>query len=194
VVLTGASAGGFGAAFNYDRVAQAFCPTPVVLVDDSGPVMSDTYMPPCLQERWRTLWGLNGNLPADCADCSLPNGGGMSNYIPYIGGKYPGARLGLISSDKDSTIAYFFGFGKNNCAGIDGLGSALSGAEFAAGLDELRATLLMPFPSWGSYYLPSTTHTYIAGNGYYTANVMGTALTDWVAAMVSGGASAHVGP
>src|SRR5262249_46178950 len=51
VLLTGESAGGFGALYNYDRVAQDFCPTPVVLVDDSGPPMSDTYLAPCLQTR-----------------------------------------------------------------------------------------------------------------------------------------------
>src|SRR5689334_18496513 len=47
VVLTGTSAGAFGAFLNYHRVAQAFCPKPTVLIDDSGPVMSDTYLAPC---------------------------------------------------------------------------------------------------------------------------------------------------
>ncbi|MCK6589677.1 MAG: pectinacetylesterase family protein, partial [Polyangiaceae bacterium] len=194
VLLTGESAGGFGAAFNYDRVAQAFCPTPVVLVDDSGPVMSDTYMPPCLQTRWRDLWALNSTLPADCADCSLPNGGGMVNYVTYIGNKYAGSNLGLISSDKDGTIALFFGFGQNNCSGIDGFGSALPGAEFAAGLDELRTMFMMPYPSWSSFFVDSTSHTYLGGASYYNTTVMGVNLADWVGNIVNQGPGSHVGP
>jgi hypothetical protein len=194
VVLTGVSAGGFGAAFNYDRVAQAFCPRPVALIDDSGPVMSDMYMPPCLQTRWRTLWGIDSTLPADCADCSLPNGGGMFNYVTYLGNKYPSSKLGLISSDEDSTIAYFLGFGKNDCAGIDGLGSALSGPEFAAGLNELRTMYLTPQPSWGSYFVSSTSHTYLSSAPYYNTTVMNIALTQWVSDLVTGGPSSHIGP
>ena len=64
VLLTGVSAGGFGAAFNYDRVASAFCPTPVVLLDDSGPPMADPYLAPCLQKQWRDLWSAGHGLHA----------------------------------------------------------------------------------------------------------------------------------
>src|SRR5690606_5667790 len=35
VLVTGESAGGFGAAFNYDRIADAFPGTRVTLLDDS---------------------------------------------------------------------------------------------------------------------------------------------------------------
>jgi hypothetical protein len=194
VLLTGVSAGGFGAAFNYDRVAQAFCPTPVALVDDSGPVMSDTYIAPCLQARWRDLWGLSSTLPADCVNCSLPSGGGIVNYVTYLGNKYPNSSLGLVSSDKDSTIAFFFGFGKNNCSGIDGFGSALTGAEFSMGLNELRTMYLTPYPSWSSYFVNSTSHTYLGGATYYTTTVMNVKLSDWVGNIVSNGPGSHVGP
>ncbi len=120
VLLTGDSAGGFGAHYNYDRVAQAFCPTPVALVDDSGPIMPDQYLAPCLQKRWRALWNLDSSLPAFCNDCSNADGGGLVNAYNAVGQKYPKAHLGVISSDKDSVISMFYGFGKNNCAGIDG--------------------------------------------------------------------------
>ena len=66
----GLVAGGFGAAFNYDRVSAAFCPLPVTLLDDSGPPMSDTYLAPCLQKQWRGLWNLPGVLPAACTACA----------------------------------------------------------------------------------------------------------------------------
>ncbi|MRG96547.1 pectin acetylesterase-family hydrolase [Polyangium spumosum] len=195
VLLTGVSAGGFGAFYNYDRVAQAFCPTPVALIDDSGPPMTDTYMSPCLQQRWRELYGFEKTLPADCVECTLPNGGGLSNAWTLYGQKYPDASLGLLSSDKDNTITQFFGYGKNNCSNIDGIfPSALTGAEYTAGLNELRESFLEPSPAWSSYYVSSTTHTYLGGSGYYNTTVQGAALTDWVGGIVSGAPAVHVGP
>ncbi|AKT39494.1 uncharacterized protein CMC5_036410 [Chondromyces crocatus] len=194
VLLTGASAGGFGAAFNYDRVAQAFCPHPVALLDDSGPPMADTYMAPCLQKRWRDLWNLDGSFPTDCADCSTANGGGIVNLASHLGAKYPDARLGLISSDKDNTIRTFFSFGQNNCASIDGLPSSMSSATYAQGLEDLRQNHLSDSASWATYFIDSTTHTYLGGNGFYSTTVSGTALTDWVARLFMGEPPGHVGP
>ena len=87
VLLTGISAGGFGALYNYDRVARDFCPLPVTLIDDSGPPMSDTYLAPCLQTRWRTLWGLNATLPPDCPQAIGSNGGNIVAAITCLGKK-----------------------------------------------------------------------------------------------------------
>ncbi|EYF03062.1 pectin acetylesterase-family hydrolase [Chondromyces apiculatus] len=194
VLLTGTSAGGFGAAFNYDRVAQAFCPTPVTLVDDSGPVMSDEYLAPCLQQRWRTLWGLDGTLPADCAECTPSNGGGLLNYTVYLGSKYPERRLGLISSLQDNTIRTFYSYGNNNCAGIEGLPGSMTGAAYTAGLTELRDDYLTSTTSWASYYMSGTAHTILGGNGYYSTTVAGVSLTGWVASLLDEAPATHVSP
>ncbi|UQA58690.1 pectinacetylesterase family protein [Polyangium aurulentum] len=194
VLLTGVSAGGFGALYNYDRVAQAFCPTPVVLIDDSGPPMSDQYTPACLQERWRTLWGLDKTMPKGCVECSNPQGGGLVNAYTFFGEKYKDGRLGIVSSDKDNVISLFYGFGKNNCANIDGFPSGLSGAEYAAGLAEVRDNFLKLSPAWGTYFISSTTHTWLGGNGFYSTNVGGKPLTGWVSDLVNDGPASHVGP
>ena len=76
VLVTGVSAGGFGAAFNYDRIADAFPGEKVTLLDDSGPPMSDDFMATCLQKKWRDAWGLDDSMPADCTDCFPADGGG----------------------------------------------------------------------------------------------------------------------
>lgn len=194
VLLTGVSAGGFGAAYNYDRVAQAFCPTPVLLLDDSGPPMADPYLAPCLQAHWRGLWNLTGTLPADCAECTTPEGGGIVNYTTFLKNKYPAGRLGLISSDKDSVISLFMGFGKNDCADINGFGSALSGQVYAEGLNDLRDNYMSGSGVWGTYFIDSTTHTYLGGPGFYSTTVDSVKLTDWVGDLVGGAPLTHVGP
>src|SRR5436190_15002914 len=64
VVLTGSSAGGFGALMNYDRTQIAFGETPVYLLDDSGPMLADMFLTPCLQKMFRDMWNLDAVLPA----------------------------------------------------------------------------------------------------------------------------------
>jgi len=193
VLLTGVSAGGFGAAYNYDRIAQAFCPRPVWLIDDSGPPMGDAYLAPCLQSRWRDLWNLGFTLPNDCVNCTGPDGGGIVNYTTFLADKYPSSRLGLISSNRDNVISLFFGYGQNNCANIDGFTGPISGAEYTAGLEDLRDNHLTS-AVWATYFIDSTQHTWIGGGSYDTAEVGGVRLRDWVGAHVTTGTAGHVGP
>ncbi len=188
VLLTGISAGGFGAALNYDRVASAFCPTPVTLLDDSGPPMSDEYLAPCLQKEWRGLWSLDAALPANCSACSQPDGGGIVNYASYLGARWPDAKLGLVSSTHDAVISTFFGFGADQCTAA----VPLSGDTYQAGLDDLRDHYLTG-KGWGTYYISSVSHTWLLGPGFYTTTVQGKRLSDWVGDLV-GGKPSHVGP
>ena len=195
VVLSGSSAGGFGALFNYDRVAQAFCPTVVVLLDDSGPPLADETMAPCLQTRWRTLWGLDETLPADCAACSgQPDGGGLVSAVGFLGAKYPEARLGLVSYEQDAVISLFFGYGKNECLTLDAAPVTLTGPEYAAALAALRAEHLEPSAPWSSYVMAGSLHTVLGGDAFYTAVAGDVPLTQWVDALLEGAPPGHVGP
>jgi hypothetical protein len=194
VLLTGSSAGGVGAAYNYDRVAQAFCPRPVVLVDDAGPPMSDEYLAPCLQKRWRELWGLDGTLPVGCPDCSGADGGGIVNYATYLADRYPDARLGLVSSEEDDVIRLFYGFGENDCGNLDGvLPSSMSGPRFREGLANLRDSYLSKSPVWGTYFVPGAAHTFLGGGGYTATKVEDVPLTEWISTMIDGGDPGHLG-
>jgi hypothetical protein len=188
VLLTGISAGGFGAALNYDRVAAAFCPIPVTLLDDSGPPMSDGYLAPCLQEQWRELWNLQATLPAGCG-CDTANGGGIVNYVTYLSKRWPNSSMGLISSTQDAVISTFYGFGDDDCTEA----TPLSGAVYTAGLMDLRANYLSQSGHWGTYYIDSIQHTWLLGPGFYLTTVNGTSLPAWVGALVNGQTS-NVGP
>ena len=188
VLVTGQSAGGFGAAFNYDRIAGAWPQAKVTLLDDSGPPFADMYLAPCLQAEWRGLWNLDATLPVDCDDCFGPDGGGISNLAPYLAAKHPDQRFALFSSAQDAVIRTFFGYGMNNC-----LGGVMTGEMFEAGLHDLRDDVLADDPVWASYYAPGIGHTITSGPGYYTTEVDGLRLVDWLAALLNGETS-HVGP
>lgn len=193
IVVMGVGAGGFGATFNFHRIAQAFCPVPTILIDDAGPLMSDTYLAPCLQHRLRELWGMNPNFPLDCAGCTGEDGG-MINYVDYLSSRYPEGRFALISSMDDETVRFFYGFGQDACANLDNFASSsLSQSDYTAGLGDLR-TNHMDGPSWASYYIPGSQHGYLDNKSYANTTVNGVDLIDWVANIVEDGPMANVGP
>ena len=183
VVLTGSSAGGFGAAFNYDRVAKAFGPQrPVFLLDDSGPPMSDTYLTPCLQQTVRDAWNLDATLPAECTECEGPDGGGLVNLATYLGATYPNQRQGLITSNRDGTIRTFFGFGYPNCSNV----TPMPEEVFAAGVTELTQ-IVAPYPSFAAYVIDETAHVWLLDATLGGTTSGGVRLTDWLRAFLEGG-------
>lgn len=132
VILTGASAGGFGAALNFSMVSDAFGDVPVDVVDDSGPPFDDKFMFPCMQKYWRTLWGYDAAFPADCAECRQADGAGMMHLADFLMRKHPKARVALISSMQDEIIRLFYSMGLKDCSTIT---TADPVAIFIGGMD-----------------------------------------------------------
>lgn len=190
VLLTGVSAGGFGAAANYDQVQRGFGCTPVDLLDDAGPPMSKEFVTPCLQTLFRESWGLDETMIADCgADCGDKDGF-LLDFVKHLAKTHSERTQGLISATADETIRMFYDFGKNDCkAGIPG---SMPPARFEEGLLDARDQLAS-FESFGSYLFEGSTHTMIGSSRFYTHEVDGTSLRDWVADLLDGKPS-HVGP
>jgi len=211
VLLTGVSAGGFGASANYVQTAKAFGSTPVYLLDDSGPAMEAPYLAECMQSQFASLWGMGGAL-ADCgSDCSNPNSY-FVDFAKHIGKTYPTMPFGLIESTQDSVISLFFGYGNpGNCAGSVLPGASLPGPTFTAGLQDAESKIAGA-TNYGSFFFASTQHTSIGatttfdnGSTNVTASLLipdggavpdaGTIkLTDWIATLVNEGTVSNVGP
>jgi hypothetical protein len=119
VVVTGASAGSFGAGLNFGMVSDAFAGVQSDLMLDSGIPFEDEQWPPCLQQRWRDLFGINAALPPDCAECFDADGGGLAHLSDFWLQKQPAMRVALISSLHDEVIRLFFTPGENDCATVD---------------------------------------------------------------------------
>lgn len=181
VLITGASAGGFGGGFNFVRFADAFPQSAISFVDDSAPILGDDYVTPCLQQQWRDLWGLTETLPPGCDACTGADGGGLTNIATYIAAAVPRANLGLISSTRDGTISIFYAFGVDDCSGF----GTMPGGVFEAGLYEYRATQLGP-SGWASYFIPSTEHVWTQNSDFYDTEVGGVLLTDWLQDLLDG--------
>lgn len=189
VLLTGISAGGFGAAANYIQVANKFGSVPVYLLDDSGPMMDSPYVPACLAQLFIQTWSLDKTILADCgSDCS-DTSHALIDFMKHIAKTYPTVRMGLIDSTGDSVITQFFGFGDSNCTAY----AALTAQTFTAGLQDIR-TQLASTSNFGTFVFQGTDHTTIETAANFdsrtSANVK---LTSWVTQLL-GGTVTNVGP
>jgi hypothetical protein len=195
VLLTGISAGGFGAAANYVQTAKAFGSVPVYDLDDSGPTMESPYVSSCLQGQWAETWGFDKTILADCgSDCPDPKNYTVDAAI-HVAKLYPHIPFGLVEDTGDEIITLFYGFGQNNCAGsID----PLSASTFTAGLLDAR-TKLAAYPNTGGFIFQGTDHTSL-GLAAFDTRVAGSGdaatvkLSDWVATLVNDGTVTNVGP
>lgn len=181
VVLTGVSAGGFGSILNYDQTKRIMGDTDVYMIDDSGIPFSDQYMSSCLQSKWRDLW--NMQFPEDCENCRNNEGGGFINYVTYLENKYPERDFAFISSLSDSTIRFFYGFGRNNCRVLI---PSMRSRDFRAGMLEIRDEIAY---NQGRFFLfEGTAHTYLKKSKFYDVKRDGQAMNEFVSDYLEGNA------
>lgn len=189
IILSGFSAGGFGAAYNYDHVAKKFPNNKVILLDDSGPPMAEAYVAPCLQKYLFDLWGLKNTVPEGCADCAPASGVFMEPLAKYLSTAYQDRFLGLVSSTEDATISSFWGFGLNDCQDLMTSGGSYPGAQYAAGLADLRDRVTAADPKFYTYYIDGTDgsdktrHVWL--DNYAGVSSNGVLLSDWLTKLIA---------
>jgi hypothetical protein len=198
VLLTGISAGGFGAALNASQVADAFGPeVQMVLVDDSGPPLSNAVIPPCLQQIYRDTWGLDDTVLASCPNCD-PDDFATGLY-DHLVANYPDMHLGLFSNTADLVIRTFmgFGWGDGNYDQCDGNPKSVPADDYEADLLAMRAahddrasTYLVGRDRVG--YNGGRNHT-VLRFGFYTTKIQGTTVAEWLGDVIDGDV-VHVGP
>jgi len=172
--VTGESAGGFGSLAVYPQVRDYFPNARGVLMDDSGQILADEYLAPCLVEEWRTTWNLNANLPADCP-CNNDEGN-LASAWAYGKQKYPNDSFSLISSVNDVVISTFFSFGLDNCSAAIPLGFN----KMHEGLEALADTGVNIF------MIPGAMHTHTSHGEFYSRQVDGIYLYQWIAQLIDG--------
>lgn len=195
VLLTGISAGGFGASINFPQAQRAFGSTPVVLINDSAPPMPTTVYPPCLQEIWRTVWRLDRTMLAECgANCPNPDNFSQ-DYLAHIRTAFPSMKGGLYSTLGDQTIRSFAGFGWTDGYNMCGEATvAVAAATYTSGLNEIRSSVMAGGATgFGTFYIAGTSHTRLRSASFYTTTIDGTTLPQWMASILAG-TPTHVGP
>jgi hypothetical protein len=195
VLVTGVSAGGFGAAMNASLVQRAFPWVKAKVIDDSGPPMPSSALPTCLQKKWRETWGFDQSILVDCG-AGCPNKDDYTMDLGVFLAKAFNNRLsGMIEAQEDFVISGFFGagldIGGGPCSGIP-LVTGVPAETFRAGLMTFREAT-KSYPNFGTYYPPGGTHTWLQGDAFYTTSVEGVSLLSWVSDIVNDKSTQNVG-
>jgi hypothetical protein len=195
VLVTGVSAGGFGAAMSASLIQRAFPWVKAKVIDDSGPPMPSSAMPTCLQNKWRETWGFDQSALVDCgADCPKKDDYTMDLGV-FLAKTFSNRPSGLIEAQEDFVISGFFGagldIGGGPCSGIP-LVTAIPAEDFKAGLMTFREAT-KKYPSFGTYYPTGTNHTWLQGDSFYSTTVDGVSMVSWVSDIVNDKGTKHVG-
>lgn len=161
VVLAGASAGGYGAAFNYAWVQDAFPTARVDLIDDSGPVV---VVEPNLEMLWTTAWDFPDNYPEGCTEC----GGSLTDALTFAVERAPNARSALFSYGRDGVIAFFLRY-------------TPAGLEQA--LFELKTSAYDPYANARVFFISGRRHTMLRNPREPVQN--GQSAWQWLNAMLA---------
>jgi hypothetical protein len=193
VILTGSSAGGFGALFNAQKLADGYLDfrgpgarMRFIAVSDSGPTFDDPYLGACLQKQWRDLWGLDAALPQDCAGCFNADGGGLARGLAaYYRSKYSDSILGgLISSEDDEIISLFYAPGLNDCPS-DANSYQYTPGLYHTALDDLRDSV-MGTTRFNTYFIAGSKHMHVFRDRYYEDNGVGMTIAEFMSRTLAG--------
>jgi hypothetical protein len=178
VVLTGSSAGGFGALINYAQALDDFIDLPVSLLLDSSPPFSNALIPEGFDQTTREAWDLDGAIPDGCESCDS-----FYTTFTYLLDTHPDLRVGLISSLQDQTLRYLIGYGGS------GDPNAISGPQYQQELIALVNDVFAFRDNTRVYLVPGDSHVFLvpgAGRGLGPGAslgdlvVQGTSMSDWL--------------
>jgi hypothetical protein len=174
LVVSGASAGGFGSLLQYDAIRKAWPARAAFLVDDSGPPLEGDALLPPLRAVWRSSWNLDPALDPVCPACKDD----LSAIVPALAARYPGDRFALLSSLQDQVIGAF---------------TLLPGPVFELALRVMVHDRFDPLPAAHAFLVPGNAHALDLAPGQYAAG--GVPLPTWIGQMVeSDPAWRSVGP
>ncbi len=169
LVVSGSSAGGYGALLNYDTFRAAWPRATGALLDDAGPLLEGDSIPPTIRTAWFSAWKLGALTDPLCgtachADASL--------WIGALRARYPADRMALLSSLQDQTIRGYL---------------QLSAADFQTALLKLSSDDYDPNPKLHYYFVAGSQHTFLFRPGMTTQNGQG--LIDWLQQEISDSAA-----
>jgi hypothetical protein len=152
--LTGSSAGGYGAQFNYEAVAKAFPAARVDLLADSAQVVAPA------GGRWAEMMNAwSPRFPEGCTDCAQR----LPALIDTLATRWPERRLGLLAYDNDATLTLYFSYSAGQMVGA------------------LNSLLASQYSHSNTHYfvLPGTNHVLLGGYKTLTGPG-GVTLKSWV--------------
>jgi hypothetical protein len=173
VLLGGISAGGFGVAGFAPSVYRFVFPPSAKLfvLDDSGPPLTNPAQVAAVNARTND-WAYTQFYPASCTECDPFNQ--PAEFVKWTLENDRGYTGALYSSDNDATIRFFLSIG--------------AAPQYRVLLLSVTDTVVATAPERYKRFIRGgcSSHTAIGSMLYYTLNVNGLALYQWIADMVNG--------
>jgi len=169
VTVSGSSAGGFGATLNYDTFRGSYPTATVALIDDAGPFLEGSNIPPDQHANWNTNWHLDALVAPVCPSCTND----LSQMYPALAALYPDDHMALLSSLQDQVIRTYF--------------LILLGPDYETKLRALITDRLDPLPHFHTFLIPGESHTLLGTMD--TTMAGGMTLEAWLGQMLSGAAA-----
>lgn len=165
VFLAGASAGGFGAVFNWGQAQQAFGSRRVDLIDDSGPFMPPNIVPPSspAEVLRQSNWNLATALPDGCTSCATD----ATAIYTYYSAQFPNNRGALLSYTADNVLPSY---------------CQISSAQFTTGLNAMLANRFVPTANLKYFVASGSGHVLFLNPAINTG---GTTLAQFLGRMVN---------
>jgi hypothetical protein len=176
VVVSGSSAGGFGALFAFQRAKEAWPDAKAYLVDDSGPPLAN--IPAATVAAWVLAWNLEPVLTPLCGRACATD---LSRTLPALAARYPSDRFALLSSTADEVMTGFFGALSLSPPYLD----PMSPADFERGLRSLVEEIEDDVPPGEShaFVVPGTTHPMLDRPGEFSSQDV--PLFEWLRRMLA---------
>jgi hypothetical protein len=164
VVVSGSSAGGYGAALTYDLTRKTFPNARMYLVDDAGPLLEGNAVPAAERMAWISAWNIGGLIDDLCTGCRDD----FSLLHNLLTTRYPNDRLALLSSLQDVTIRTYF---------------MLTPEAFQLALLQLIADHIAPTLAFKTFVITGQQHTLLGTMTSSTTNNV--VLEPWLDDMVN---------
>jgi hypothetical protein len=166
MVVSGSSAGGFGALFDYADFRRYWPTQNLSMLDDSGPPLEAGSFPDSFVMSWFQNWRLDKLTDPLCGQ---PCRDDLSKAVPLLIATFPNDRMALLSSLQDKTIRGF---------------ALLSATGFQTVLLQMAMDLLDPAPRFHYFFVPGETHTMLGNPNNFTQN--GVPLLSWITQFATG--------
>lgn len=185
ILVTGSSAGAYGATTHYPRIRQAYPAARAAMLGDAG----QGVVPPA----WDALRNGNWNFQLDAGVYgSNPQATATADIVKKLVAAYPSDRFAQYTTATDLVQIQFYDVQANGLAGTQGTACQAWIDGMQAGLAAQQAA-----PNFRSYLAAGTTHTLLRGTSPDAAGVSlfsreasaGVPFTDWMAALLSTGGS-----
>lgn len=178
LLVSGSSAGGFGALLDYPAFRWYWPNAKGYLLDDSGPPLIGNAVPAGTRAAMYANWNLGVALDYVCPGCRND----LSQGMVVVEQRWPNDRIGLVSHLQDLTIREFFGTLTLSPPYV----TPMPATDFQTQLALLRTSVMDGKTNARAFYTSSPTATaHPALDNPAAVTSPGTGLTAWVQQMVT---------